>query len=102
MQKAPPSIELDYEPGKLSVRGSLTRDTVNKASDDASCVFNSCNQLIIDLAGVEHTDSAGLALLLAWTRRAKAQAVHLSFVNVPDRLKDLGRVSGLDDILVLR
>lgn len=55
----------------------------------------------VDLAGVTRADSAGLALLVAWTR-ASARAGHaIRFIHVPAQLLSIARVSGLEEILPL-
>jgi phospholipid transport system transporter-binding protein len=46
----------------------------------------------VDLSGVARSDSAGLALLLEWQRRARGG---LRFSGIPSQLADLIRVSGL-------
>jgi phospholipid transport system transporter-binding protein len=55
----------------------------------------------VDLKGVSRADSAGLALLLEWLRRAERQGCEISFVNVPEQLMSIARVCGLEGILPL-
>lgn len=55
----------------------------------------------VDLKGVTRADSAGLALLLEWLRRAERNGCDISFVNVPEQLMSIARVCGLDEILPL-
>jgi len=47
---------------------------------------------VVDLSGVERSDSAGLALLLEWQRRARGG---LRFSGIPQQLAALIRISGL-------
>ena len=55
----------------------------------------------VDLAGVTRADSAGLALLVTWTR-ASARAGHaIRFTHVPAQLLSIARLSGLEEILPL-
>lgn len=50
----------------------------------------------VDLGGVSAADSAGLALLVQWVKDAHAGGRDLRFRNVPQRLRDLMRVTGLE------
>ncbi len=52
---------------------------------------------VIDLAGVQHFDSALLALLLEVRRRRGAGAFRL--VGTPDKLLALARLYGVDEML---
>ena len=52
-----------------------------------------------DLAGLEHADSAALAVLLALKRRAAAEGTALAFASVPDSIVSLARVYGIDTIV---
>lgn len=53
----------------------------------------------IDLKGVEPVDSAGVAALLEWKRRALAEGVELVFENVPPTMASLAELYGVDGLL---
>jgi len=53
----------------------------------------------LDLAGISHSTSAGLALLLDWMRVAGKAGKTLSIENMPADMAALARVSGLDSFL---
>ena len=53
----------------------------------------------LDLSRVTRADSAGLALLLELTRRAKARGAVLKLRGAPDQVIDLARFFGLQAIL---
>lgn len=55
----------------------------------------------IDLEGVEHSGSVGVSILLAWMREAKAQGKDIVFKNMPAKMFDIARVSGLDEVFPL-
>ena len=55
----------------------------------------------VDLAGVTRADSAGLALLIAWTRARNSTGKPIRFTHVPAQLLSIARVCGLEDILPL-
>lgn len=55
----------------------------------------------IDLGTVTRTDSAGVALLVHWTRQQRRLGGTVEFVNIPSQMRAIARVSGVDAILPL-
>jgi phospholipid transport system transporter-binding protein len=53
----------------------------------------------LDLGAVERIDSAGIALIMEWARRARAAGVPMRLVNVPAGMSSLSRTTGLDRLL---
>ena len=53
----------------------------------------------VDLKGVDPVDSAGVAVLLEWKRRALAEGVALAFENVPPSMASLAELYGVDGLL---
>jgi phospholipid transport system transporter-binding protein len=53
----------------------------------------------VDLAEVSEMDSALLALLLAWLREARARGSSLQFENLPEALRTIARLYGVDALL---
>lgn len=80
------------------VAGALTFDT-------AASVFNSSRETalpktgIVDLARVDAVDSAALAVLLAWQRRAAVEGVSLGFVGAPPNLAALAELYGVQELI---
>ena len=59
-------------------------------------------ETVFDLAGVKSADSSGVALLLAWQRRARDAGQKLTFINVPgniDALTQLARLGAVQNPL---
>ncbi len=54
--------------------------------------------VVIDLQGVLHGDSSILALLSAWIQYTMVQEKKISFVNLPESLKHLIQLSGLESV----
>ncbi|AWI78228.1 NTP-binding protein [Parazoarcus communis] len=79
----------------VRMEGVLTMRTiaglVDRALPEGNCV--------VDLAAVVEADSAALALLLEWSRRLKARGDTLSVTGMPDGLKSLSELYGLDEVL---
>jgi phospholipid transport system transporter-binding protein len=53
----------------------------------------------VDLKGVDPVDSAGVAILLEWKRRALAEGMQLAFENVPPTMASLAELYGVDELL---
>jgi phospholipid transport system transporter-binding protein len=74
--------------------------------DDAALVFDAARAMplpgsgVVDLSGLEHADSAALAVLLALKRRGRAEGRALNFVAVPEKLMSLAKVYGVEDLIV--
>ena len=83
-----------------TVSGMLTFDTVSALYKTADSWFAGEGEMIIDLAQVSRADSAGLALMVEWLRRAQAAGRRLRFANIPEQMQTLIRVNGLQDALL--
>jgi phospholipid transport system transporter-binding protein len=78
--------------------GALTVDTaasVLEASREAPLPRTG----IVSLAAVETVDSAAVAVLLAWRRRAAAEGKDLSFTDVPASLSALAELYGVQELI---
>jgi phospholipid transport system transporter-binding protein len=53
----------------------------------------------VDLAEVNEMDSALLAVLLAWLRDARGREHKLAFVNLPESLRTIAQLYGVDRLL---
>ena len=53
----------------------------------------------VDLAEVNEMDSALLAVLLAWLRDARSREKKLSFVNLPESLRTIAQLYGVDRLI---
>lgn len=87
--------------GPFSVKGALTFTTVPALVSLAQhwTGFGK-NNLVVDLAGVTNTDSAGLALLLQWVAEIRATGGELKFINIPHQVEDFIRINGLAQLLI--
>lgn len=92
-------FEAQGDEGRLALLGELTFETVPGLSKDLGPIFRECARLRVDLSDLERVDSAGLALLIEWTRLTRAFGHSLEFINIPQQLLTIARVSGLDQML---
>jgi phospholipid transport system transporter-binding protein len=57
--------------------------------------------MIIDLSGIDHTDSSGLALMLEWMDISNAAGGRIQFRKVPESLMNIARVCNVAPLLPL-
>ncbi|RLA04329.1 MAG: anti-sigma B factor antagonist [Gammaproteobacteria bacterium] len=90
---------IQSDQGQYQLTGVLTKQTVTRLWQQRNELIAKENNLIIDLAGVTHSDSAGLALLTCLQKEAIHAKQSLSFINYPLQIKQLIELSHLEDIL---
>lgn len=56
-------------------------------------------RVTVDLSQVGRVGSVGISVLLCWLRMAQVLGKTLKFVNVPDDMMDVSRVSSLDAVI---
>jgi len=84
---------------RFALEGELSFASASVALKNTAKLFASSSATVFDLAGIVRADSAGVALLLEWQRRAEEAGVNLHYVNLPPQLEAIARVVGVDDIL---
>ena len=70
-----------------------------QAALEQGCAALGAGETVFDLGGVRAADSSGVALLLAWQRRARDAGQKLTFINVPKNIDALANLYGLDGVL---
>lgn len=93
------SLVLDPASDSIQLSGELTFSTVNSLLAESAALFESISSLNIDLSAVTKSDSAGVALLVAWLRSAKQAGKQLVFSNIPEQMLIIADISGLDELL---
>lgn len=88
------------EPGRFIVAGDLTFSSIGKKTAKSLSFLASAKDITIDLSQVGQTDSAGLALMLEWVKYARSKRCSIVFKNVPEQLRNLARLSGLETFAV--
>lgn len=82
------------------VDGRLTFETVTGLLRDSGEAFGGgSGPLEIDLSGVEHADSAGIALLIEWLRRARKADREVHYRHMPRQMAEIARISDLERFL---
>ncbi len=90
-------VSLKQADNKIQLEGDLTHETVPAIMDRN--IFAHADKLQVDLSGVKHSDSSGLALLIHWFRLANKYSKSLVFENVPPKMMALAKVCSLDKVL---
>lgn len=85
--------------GHVEVVGDLDRDAVPKAWSERAQWVPAEGEVVLDLANVEHVDSAGLALLIRLRSELEAQNRTLSLRHVNKQLQQFAEVSGVQELL---
>ena len=88
-------------PGRYALEGELSFASAAQALRKTERLFASPETTVFDLAGIVKADSAGLALLLEWLRRAAASGAELHYAQFPAQLLAMVRVAGVADILTI-
>lgn len=88
--------------GRVQCSGRMTFDSVGELMRGADVLWQGEGELLVDLSAVNHSDSAGVALLVDWARTARVRGREIKFIHVPAQLWAIAEVSGLDRILPLQ
>ena len=83
----------------LAIRGALTFATAQRACADGERALAAGTQTRLDLAGVAHADSAGLACVIALAAAANRAGRCLRVVALPEGLRALAEVCGVAALL---
>ena len=95
-----PAAEFQTLEGERSrVVGSLHFSTVTALLRAGTAAIANGRASIIDLSGVSDSDSSGLALLIEWLSVARAERRPLRYENIPAQLKQLARLSDVEELL---
>ena len=89
--------------GSLSLSGCISHQTVPDLLKQSKKLFddNSRAEIIIDLKQVSRSDSSGVALLIEWMRQASKGSKTIRFLNIPEQMLEIAKVSGVDKILAI-
>jgi phospholipid transport system transporter-binding protein len=87
------------DPDTLALSGSLTFVTAAGALAIGDHALANGSETRLDLAGLTHADSAGLACVLALAASAKRAGRTLDVVHWPEGLRALAEVCGVVDLL---
>lgn len=85
---------------RMAVEGDmLVADALELRRQGEALLDTLSNPATVDLAKAGNVGSVGVSVLMCWLRRAEVLGKHLVVVNMPDKMRDVSRVSGLEDLL---
>lgn len=87
--------------GRFELYGELSFQTVPDFLASTRSLVAEGSEVTIDLAGVERSDSAGVALLIEWLREVRGAGHAVTFVNIPSQMLAIARASSIDSVLPL-
>jgi phospholipid transport system transporter-binding protein len=103
MARANPSPQFELAPagaaGQFRLTGVLSFETAAAVLARGIAAFDSERALALDLSGVTHADSAGLAVLLTWIERARRDRRSLAYTGVPAQLLQIARLCAVEPML---
>lgn len=94
--------EITLRAGVGYLAGALTVETVPKLYQQTEDLLKNMTSLIFDLGKVTQSDSSGVALLLVWTRFFRQQAKTVSFINVPNQMLAMIRLTRLTSVIPIK
>ena len=87
------------EKDRLIVSGDLDFSTVMLLWKQSLPLISSLKELNFDLAQVNTSNSAGLALLIEWIKYAMQTKKPIQFMQIPKQLKSIISAAGMDEVL---
>ena len=93
---------VEASPDRLTLKGALTFQTARFAYEAGLRTIQAAGSkspLQIDCAGLNESDSAGLAVLIEWLASATRAGRKVTFVNLPDGIRAAAQISDVTFIL---
>ena len=91
-------LTLSRRGDRLCLSGRLDFESVAELLADDPVPLDG-SALHIDLADISQSNSAGLALLLEWLKKAQQKGLQIKYHNVPEHLLVIARAYGVDSDL---
>jgi phospholipid transport system transporter-binding protein len=86
------------ESGRIVVSGAVTLANVAAVLEEGRRHLEE-GVRTVDLGEVTEMDSSLLAAMLGWLRDARLRGRELAFVNVPESLRTIARLYGVDSLI---
>ena len=89
----------DLGEGRFALSGRMSFDTAGSILSKSEDLFEQHTLLNVDLSGITHTDSAGLALLLEWITWANHTVREIRFEGMPAKIDAIAKTTEVDSLL---
>jgi len=94
------SVSVARNEDTISIAGRLDFSTAKSALLAVNAELQSTPSVsVIDLGGVTHSNSAGLALMIEWLAEAQRSQRDVRFQNIPDSLRQISTVCQVDSLI---
>ena len=89
--------------GTIEVSGLIDFDSVLSCRSLGEGIFRSASseKLIFDLSKADINSNIGVSLMLCWLRHGSQNGKKIAFQGVPENLREIIQVSGVEQILGL-
>jgi phospholipid transport system transporter-binding protein len=87
--------------GEIRLSGRLSMASVPELVEKSRDWFRDANDVDVDFSAISQSDSAGVALMLEWLRRARQHGCKLHYRNLPAQMRAIVEFGDLGDILPL-
>jgi anti-anti-sigma factor len=94
------TLDQNIKTGELVVSGNLDIDVARQVGETIAECLNQSPQVTLNLAGVESCDAAGLQVLLACRKQARASGIPIRFSAVSEALGATAAALGFSWALV--
>lgn len=85
---------------RFAVEGDMqVNDALGLREQGEAMLGSLASPVTVDLKGALNVGSVGVSVLMCWIRKAEQLGKKLVVVNMPDKMYDVSRVSGLDELL---
>ena len=82
--------------GHFVVSGTLGFDTAPGLMKQARQLFTPFKSVVVDFSGVDHCNSAGLALVLEIAKQMQQQNKSVCFQSLPEKIHTFARAYGIE------
>ena len=89
----------DLGGGRFTLSGRMAFDTAGKILRESEGPFAEHTRIEVDLASVDETDSAGLALLLEWITWANHTVREIRFIQMPEKIQAIAKTTEVEHLL---
>jgi phospholipid transport system transporter-binding protein len=87
-------------PGRLVATGELSFETAARALKLGEDLIGRGGAWVVDLAGIESGDSAGIAVLVEWLAAAQSKGGSVCYEKIPGQMLAIARISDLEELLL--
>jgi phospholipid transport system transporter-binding protein len=89
----------DLGGGRFTLSGRMAFDTAGQILRESEAPFAEHTRIEVDLASVDETDSAGLALLLEWITWANHTVREIRYTGMPAKIAAIAKTTEVEHLL---